>query len=193
MLYALPIHSLPCSYLGMQHFLHYWHAASKKLLLVDCLLTTLAGKATGSLVCKCFHCVFKNKLTCNNNFSCVWFITIACSRLKVEVRVQCKNVCYTQQSSVVSYEHWLLAVVIAFQCDIISCKLAQRGLRLRPAAATEFSECGCGKGCPFPRNRTKPNETWRNRAIIIVKCVTKMYQIAILVKDLLAAAVRRRR
>ena len=144
MLYALPIHSLPCSYLGMQHFLHYWHAASKKLLLVDCLLTTLAGKATGSLVCKCFHCVFKNKLTCNNNFSCVWFITIACSRLKVEVRVQCKNVCYTQQSSVVSYEHWLLAVVIAFQCDIISYKLAQRGLRLRPAAATEFSECGCG-------------------------------------------------
>ena len=27
-------------------------------------------------------------------------------------------------------------------------------------------------GSPFPRNRTKPDETWRNRAIIVVKYVT---------------------
>jgi len=35
------------------------------------------------------------------------------------------------------------------------------------------------RASPFPQNRTKPDEIERNRAIIVVKCVTKMYQIAI--------------
>ena len=51
-----------------------------------------------------------------------------------------------------------------------------------PARVTisQYKPCSANAVALFhetERNLTRPNETWRNRAIIVVKCVTKMYQI----------------
>jgi len=50
-------------------------------------------------------------------------------KVKVTDQGQCRNVCATRVSTVVSYEYWLTAVIVDYYCQVISCALARPGVR----------------------------------------------------------------
>jgi len=52
-----------------------------------------------------------------------------------------QNVGVTRASNAVSYEYGLVAVVVSFHCDVISCELSRRGAA---EAAAQSSACGRG-------------------------------------------------
>jgi len=56
-----------------------------------------------------------------------------------------QNVGVTRASNAASYEYGLVAVVVSFHCDVISCELSRRGVRRGTAeAAAQSSACGRG-------------------------------------------------
>jgi len=68
-------------------------------------------------------------------------------RSYVKVKGQCKNMCAAQFIAA-SCENWLMAVVVGFHCNVVSCELAwrgvQRGAAETTAAAAESSAYGRG-------------------------------------------------
>jgi len=64
-------------------------------------------------------------------FACVLLTVIARWGLTVKVKVkdECKNVCATRVFAEAPYETWLMAIVVGFHCDVITCTLMLRGMR----------------------------------------------------------------
>ena len=75
------------------------------------------------------------------------------------VPLERQNECATRIFAAASYEYWLMAVVVGFHCDVISCGLARRGVRRgvarsRPAAA---AESGLGTRSIWPLSSIEDN------------------------------------
>ena len=55
-----------------------------------------------------------------------------------------QNVGVTRASNAASYEYGLVAVVVSFHCDVISCELSRRGVRRGAAEAGRSPARGRG-------------------------------------------------